>query len=149
MDKPNPRIEIEERVALIRRTYGILVNENSRDAVTSGMLANIGELLDEVDYWRAESMRLQNTLDELNNQSDQNNYVENSFIPDPSVSYECPECKVGMAYGKEEGITWDIVGRVINVNGNHSDIGYIHCSVCGKDSPLYASPETAFINWCI
>ena len=50
MNKPNPRQEIEERIVLIRYTYGILINAESRDAVTDGVLSNIGELINEVDY---------------------------------------------------------------------------------------------------
>jgi len=149
MKKDNSRNDAELRVSLIRERYRILSNENSRDYVTYGLLADIGVLLKEVDYWRAEYTQLQSLHDNHRVENNNHTAVNDSFLNEENVSFECPQCKASLGDNNHDGISWDSVGRMINSDGFSFDIGYIHCSDCGKDSPLYAGKETAFLNWCI
>jgi len=148
MNKKITRNEIEERINLIRETHRILSSENSRDDITDGLLGHIGLLLDEVDYWRSEYMRVQNLRDTHGSPGYLAAPVDNVVLNDENISYECPNCGESIADDNYDGITWDSVGCMINNGGYTVDIGYVHCSGCGKDSPLYAGKETAFRNWC-
>jgi len=148
MNKPNSRSEIEQRIDLIRLSYEIVSNGESRDAVTDGLLAYIGDLLNEVDYWRAEYQRLQNSQDIYNTPGTQSNQVEDAVVSGENFTYECPHCNAGFEDDNYTGISWICIGCTVNEHGPATSIGFIHCSECGKVSPLYAGKEDAFINWC-
>jgi len=149
MSMPVTRSDAEQRIEMIRFSYELLTNEESRGAVTDGLLANIGELLNEVDYWRTECLRIQSTQDISGIKMNHNNQIENAFINVESITYECPHCNVGYEDEDYTGISWISIGNTTNKQGHTVDIGYIHCSECGKDSPLYAGKDVAELNWCI
>jgi hypothetical protein len=149
MIKDTSRHEFEQQVSIIRETYRILLNEESRDAITEGLLSNIGVLIDEVDYWRAEYLRLKSLQDNHCIQATQRNQTENIVIREEDIRYECPNCTAGFECNEQTGLSWDSIGQMENERGYTIDIGYIHCSECGKDSPLYAGKEIAIMSWCI
>jgi len=144
--KPNPRAEIEDRIHLIRETHRILSDSESRDAVTDGMLSHIGELLNEVDYWRSEYQRLQENQGMLPLRVE---VFEDYSLSESSADFECPECKAGLEEDDCSGFSWISIVRFNNEQIGSVDIGYVHCSECGTDSPLFASKETAYKSYLV
>jgi len=149
MSKQTPREEIEQRIDAIRYFYRVAMNESSKDPVINGLIADIGILLNEVDYWRSEATRLQNTQEIHNTQNDQHAIYRTISIDEEELLYGCPDCETGFEDENQQGISWEIVLHTISNQGISVDIGYIHCSECGVDSPLFAGKETACRNWCI
>jgi len=148
MNNPNSRSEIEQHISLIRLSYQILSNGESRDAGTDGLLAYIGDLLNEVEYWRAEYQRLLNLQDKHSTWGTQRNQVEDVVVSGDNFTYECPHCNAGYEDEEYPGISWICIGSTISEQDHAASIGYIRCFGCGKASPLYAEEEDAYINWC-
>jgi len=147
--KSDPRAEIEDRIFVIRETHRILLNSESRDAVTDGMLANIGELLNEVDYWRSEHDRINRAYENQSSQINQDLQYDDIAIANRNSIFRCPTCNRSYEQYGRGGISWVCLGRMKNEQGRFVDVGYVKCSECGKISPLYIGKESAYYSWCI
>jgi len=146
MNKQANRDDIENQVDLIRYIHNIAINAESRDVIADGLMAHIGILLNEVDYWRSEYDRVVSF-----NIVNSNGNIPHDETPAiiGEVTFICPHCEASYENENLSGLSWIKVGGISNEQGYSDDIGYVHCSNCGKDSPLYSSEETAFLNWCI
>ena len=66
-----------------------------------------------------------------------------------TYSYLCPRCNADYENDKFSGLSWTDVGLTVNDCGNMKNIGYLHCSECGANSPLYVCKEYAENGWCV
>ena len=147
MRKPTQRELMDDRIERIRFTHSLSISFKSDNNVINALLSDIGVLLDELTFWRSEYNRILNVHNENTSVRDENIDTNNTNVPE-RINYSCPRCDSHYTDGECEGLSWIDVGLEANERGSITNIGYMHCSYCGVDSPLYSCKEYAEESWC-
>ena len=147
MKKPTQRELMDDRIERIRLTHSFATSLESDNNVVNALLSDIGVLLDELTFWRSEYNRILNTHNDNTSIRNDNIDFNNTHVSE-KIIYLCPRCDSHYTDDEYQGLSWIDIGLEANERGSITNIGYMHCSNCGVDSPLYSCKEFAEDSWC-